>query len=229
MRPITDDRPRVRRSNRLWASLSVVPWLFAACVGQIIDPPGVGGNGGPGGPGSPGSPGSPDSRPTTPPTPSRCVAPAVGPSPMRRLTHREYDNTVRDLLGDTAHPARTFPDDTLRGLFDNTAAALTVPVLLAEKYLEAAEALSAAAVRNMPALLACDTAARGEATCAREFVERFGRRAFRRPLAPEEVTGLVGLYDRVRAATDFTNDGVGRWRTRDQGVAVDAAPTPGWA
>src|SRR5436190_7190419 len=29
-----------------------------------------------------------------------------GPSPLRRLTRGEYDNAVRDLLGDTRHPGR---------------------------------------------------------------------------------------------------------------------------
>src|SRR5882672_2970504 len=36
---------------------------------------------------------------------------AVGPRPLYRLTRREYNNTVHDLLGDTTHPADAFPDD----------------------------------------------------------------------------------------------------------------------
>src|SRR5688500_12027589 len=34
-----------------------------------------------------------------------------GPAPVRRLTRIEYDNTVRDLLGDTTGPARSFQED----------------------------------------------------------------------------------------------------------------------
>ena len=34
-----------------------------------------------------------------------------GPSPIRRLTRVEYDNTVRDLLGDDSHPSRDFPPE----------------------------------------------------------------------------------------------------------------------
>src|SRR5437870_11900055 len=36
---------------------------------------------------------------------------AVGSRPLNRLSRREYNNTVRDLLGDTTNPADAFPDD----------------------------------------------------------------------------------------------------------------------
>ncbi|HLZ07699.1 MAG TPA: DUF1587 domain-containing protein, partial [Chloroflexota bacterium] len=36
---------------------------------------------------------------------------AAGPMPLRRLTNREYNNTVRDLLGDATQPANQFPSD----------------------------------------------------------------------------------------------------------------------
>ena len=34
-----------------------------------------------------------------------------GPSVFRRLTRTEYNNTIRDLLGDNSAPAKAFPDD----------------------------------------------------------------------------------------------------------------------
>src|SRR5450432_1198408 len=38
---------------------------------------------------------------------------AAGTMPLRRLTNREYNNTVHDLFGDTTQPADAFPlDDT---------------------------------------------------------------------------------------------------------------------
>src|SRR6185436_8200645 len=43
------------------------------------------------------------------PTPSDPTA--AGPMPLRRLTHLEYNNTLRDLLGDTANRADAFPAD----------------------------------------------------------------------------------------------------------------------
>src|SRR5215216_1056552 len=61
--------------------------------------PGGGGGGGtmPGNPGSPGGPGLPGVKPGggTPADPN-----AAGPQPLRRLDRREFNNTVRDLLGD---------------------------------------------------------------------------------------------------------------------------------
>lgn len=126
-----------------------------------------------------------------------CGAPAVGPAPLRRLTHAEYDNAVADLLGDTSRPAREFAQDTEVGIFDNTAAAQTVPVLLAEQYLTAAEALARAA--DVPALLGCDAAS---ATCVRSFVRSFGRRAYRRPLTAAEIERYASLHTSTAKASD---------------------------
>jgi hypothetical protein len=119
-------------------------------------------------------------------------------SPLRRLTRIEYDNTVRDLLGDETRPAAAFPADARgpAGFLDPVA----VGDVEVQRLLDAGEALARTAVaRRLPALLACDPSARGEATCASEFVRNFGRRAYRRPLRDDEATRLIGLYDAVRA------------------------------
>jgi hypothetical protein len=120
---------------------------------------------------------------------------------MRRLTHTEYDNTVADLLGDTTHPALQFAADTQVGLFDNTAAAQTVPVLLADQYLQAAADL-AQGVSNVNTLIGCDPAGTTGATCVGTFIKRFGRRAYRRPLATDEVSSLMKIYTDTTAAAD---------------------------
>src|SRR4051794_31215231 len=40
----------------------------------------------------------------------------AAPVPLRRLTNEEYNNTVRDLLGDTSRPADAFaPDEAVGG------------------------------------------------------------------------------------------------------------------
>jgi hypothetical protein len=67
---------------------------------------------------------------------------------VRRLNRSEYNNTVRDLLGVHFQPANDFPaDDTGHG-FDNIGDVLTVPPLLLEKYLAAAEEIADRAVRS---------------------------------------------------------------------------------
>mgnify|MGYP001796594743 CR=1 FL=1 len=55
------------------------------------------------------------------------------------MTHLEYDNTVRDLVGETSNASASFPPDERMGTFDNDAAGQQVSRLLAEGYLGAAE------------------------------------------------------------------------------------------
>ena len=69
---------------------------------------------------------------------------------VRRLNRTEYNNTVRDLLGVDFQPADDFPADDSGHGFDNLGDVLTVPPLLLEKYLAAAERISEEAVRPYP-------------------------------------------------------------------------------
>jgi hypothetical protein len=70
----------------------------------------------------------------------------AGRAPIRRLNRTEYNNTVRDLIGIDLRPADQFPADDVSEGFDNQAEALSLPPLLFEKYLEAAERIVDAAV-----------------------------------------------------------------------------------
>ncbi len=65
---------------------------------------------------------------------------------MRRLNRAEYNNTVRDLLGVDFRPADDFPLDDVGYGFDNIGDVLTLPPLLMEKYLNAAEQITARAI-----------------------------------------------------------------------------------
>jgi hypothetical protein len=119
---------------------------------------------------------------------------AAGLMPMRRLTNREYNNTVRDLLGDVTHPAAQFPSDRDKTFEFRRAGDLAVQD--ATLLRTAAESLATAAVPKLTAnsaLVPCDPAA-GEDACAQKFITTFGQRAFRRPLAAAEVTRLTTLY-----------------------------------
>ncbi|HKP63021.1 MAG TPA: DUF1592 domain-containing protein [Polyangiales bacterium] len=130
-----------------------------------------------------------------------CATRAVGPSPMRRLTRDEYNNSVAELLGDTSAPADAFAPDTQVGIFDNSAEAQTVPVLLAEQYLDAAEQ-AARNVTDIRALVGCDVAGAMGKSCVQAFITRFGRRVYRRPLTSEETSGMLGVFTQVSSASD---------------------------
>ncbi len=116
-------------------------------------------------------------------------------TPLRRLTRFEYNNTVRDLLGDTTHPANVLPPEEEVQGFNNQAAALTVSDLLVEQYMKVAESVSERATQNLGELIPyCDAVTDGEASCASEFIRTWGQRAFRRPLEPDEIARLEALF-----------------------------------
>ena len=65
---------------------------------------------------------------------------------LRRLNREEYNNSVRDLFGVTSRPADAFPSDDIGYGFDNIGDVLSMSPLLMEKYLGAAEKVSAQAI-----------------------------------------------------------------------------------
>lgn len=135
--------------------------------------------------------------PSEPPSIKRTAAPGVerilvAPVPLRRLTIEEYNNTVRDLLGDTTRPASAFPPDEAFGGFESNNVAPVTP-LLVERYMEAAETLAAASKDRIDTLAPCASGKQKDA-CARDFIDTFGRLAFRRPLEEEERAALLAVY-----------------------------------
>src|SRR5207253_7613198 len=107
---------------------------------------------------------------------------------VRRLTHSQYDHTVRDLLGDQIQPASSFPKEDFVNGFKNQAEGQGVAPLLAEAYSKAAERLAAAAFRggDQRGLLPSQPASATDAAAAGKFVRQFGLKAFRRPLSDDE-------------------------------------------
>ena len=125
-------------------------------------------------------------------------------TPIRRLTRFEYNNTVRDLLGDTTNPANVLPPEEEVAGFNNQAGAFTTSDLLVEQYMKVAEDVSARAIGNLDALMeGCDPASQGNESCAREFIERWGQRAYRRPLTQDESDRLMGVFDFALNDPDF--------------------------
>lgn len=115
----------------------------------------------------------------------------TGATRARLLTRFEYDNTVRDLLGDSTRPARRFPTESRTLAFDNDAEAHMVSPVLVEMYMDTAAELAERAVREkLDALVPCSPADR----CGRRFIDDFLSRAFRRPVSAGERTTYFRLY-----------------------------------
>jgi Protein of unknown function (DUF1592)/Protein of unknown function (DUF1588)/Protein of unknown function (DUF1587)/Protein of unknown function (DUF1595)/Protein of unknown function (DUF1585) len=99
---------------------------------------------------------------------------------LRRLTHSQYNHTVRDLLGDQTSPAAQFPPEDFVNGFRNQSRGQSLSPLLVESYSSAAEKLARSAFRggDTHGLIPC----KPSADCGRRFVREFGQKAFRRPL-----------------------------------------------
>jgi hypothetical protein len=176
----------LRSGLSLLVVTAVAGGALSACVGNIGNPP---------------------DETTTKKTPI-CAdgAKHPGAAPIRRMTRFEYDNTLRDLLGDTTHPSKPFPAEEEAGGFNNNAANLVVSDDLADKYMIAAEGVSDRATKDIDALTGCaDQYVDG---CAATFIEKFGKRAFRRPLTDDERADLFAVYQAgfSQSKTAFAQD-----------------------
>lgn len=68
---------------------------------------------------------------------------------IRRLNRAEYNNTIRDLVGVDIEPAADFPTDDVGYGFDNISDVLSMPPLMLEKFLDAAERVAGAAIMTV--------------------------------------------------------------------------------
>jgi hypothetical protein len=116
---------------------------------------------------------------------------------LRRLTNSQYNSTVRDLLGNMLNPANSFPPEDFVNGFKNQYQALPASPLLTEAYSAAAEKLAADAFRrgDIHGLIPCKPSGEKDTACRKQFIESFGRRAFRRPLGAEEVERYAAIFD----------------------------------
>jgi Protein of unknown function (DUF1592)/Protein of unknown function (DUF1588)/Protein of unknown function (DUF1587)/Protein of unknown function (DUF1585)/Protein of unknown function (DUF1595) len=112
------------------------------------------------------------------------VGHAAPKSDLRRLTHSQYNHTVRDLLGDQTSPANQFPPEDFINGFRNQSQAQNLSPLLIEAYSAAAEKVARNAFRggDKRGLIPC----KPSAACGARFIREFGLKAFRRPLEGAE-------------------------------------------
>ncbi len=113
---------------------------------------------------------------------------------LRRLTHSQFNHTVRDLLGDQTAPANQFPPEDFLNGFKNQYQAQNLSPLLVEAYGAAAERLARNAFQggDRRGLIPC----KPSVACGAQFVREFGLKAFRRPLESEEQKRYEALFRR---------------------------------
>jgi hypothetical protein len=183
--------------------------LSASCSGSIGpemagpgEPPSPSGNGLP----APTPPGGGTTTPpgggtTTPPTPaipgdSACGVPAVVALEPRRLTRAEITNTLAEAFGVAIDP-QTLPEDaSVSGFSANRGQEMGTAE--AEQLFDVMMVAAKGAAGKVTLDLGC---ALSDATCVGRFIDRWGRRLYRRALTTDEQT-------RVRA---FVTNNVGRW------------------
>ncbi|MDX2020067.1 MAG: DUF1592 domain-containing protein [Deltaproteobacteria bacterium] len=176
-------------------SLLVLGWLGSACTGSVGlgDSPEAddGGSTGQGGTGS-GARGGASSGGA----PSDGADAVVATSKFARLSHKQWENTTRDLLGLPKAPGltSTFTGDASHGRFDNAGGALQVTDGLFNDYQIASEALAAKVSSDATLLAKLKPSGATGAVQPKPFIEAFGRRAFRRPLTTEEVDRYAALF-----------------------------------
>lgn len=128
----------------------------------------------------------------------------------RRLSHHEYNNTIRDLFGIDIRPADRFPEDlSATSGFDNSGNSLFIQPLLMERYIGAAEFVVDQAFPDAASTKEHERAAKlifvkrpnentSEAEAANAVLKRFLLRAYRRPATREEHVRLVKQFDGLR-------------------------------
>ncbi len=183
-----------RRDRYLWGAAVTAATLSACATGTLSDPPGGGNTGGP----------------DNPLTPQAFAPPAPT---LRRLLARQYRSSVRDLLGDAAALAADPPGDSSLNGFDAIGSAqLGVSDDAVTKYEDSARAIAAAAMGDtarIATFLSCDPVAPADAAaCRKDFAKSFGRLAFRRPLAPEEIDRYAGVAETASTELGDFNSGI---------------------
>jgi hypothetical protein len=211
----------LRHLRILAGSLAVVGVgvLTVGCTGAIDGDKGGGGTRPGAGPNTPGT--SPGSNPggsgsnggSNPGTSGGTSNPSAGmlddsgtvpaPAPLRRLTLGEYQNTVRDLLGieTSAIPVKGLPSDQdsgLSGFFRGSSLSTGTD---ARAFMNLANGIGELAAGKAASLVPCKpipTAGAAQDACADDFIDKFGLRAFRRPLSNGEKDALRTLYKAQR-------------------------------
>jgi hypothetical protein len=162
-------------------------WGLLACDGRIVSRVG----------------GSPEAEvPAARPPPPRVTR---APAQLRLLSGAEYRATVKDLLGVEASSSLTHADWSSG--FD-TGAGTQLQEALFATLVQEAEAVSAAAMTQLPSAFPCLLAATVDDACVRTLIGQLGRRAHRRPLEPAQADAVFAAFRSASQLTGSRREGV---------------------
>ncbi len=172
-----------------------MPGVPGVNPGGTTTSPNASGTGGPVGPDATGG--------ATTPGPAEVVEPeeppvqlSEGGVSLRLLTQGEYTASIQALLGPVTTDLTTAPDTSVAGFVAVGAGLKTVTDAGATAYEEASRAAVAevfADSERWQELVGCQPAADLSDACVGEYIETFGRQAFRRDLTAEEVQQWLGV------------------------------------
>jgi hypothetical protein len=145
-------------------------------------------------------------RTPAPAAPTAAGVPANEPV-LRRLTIKQYGNTLADLFG----PGLVLPaldEEPATGGFSTTGAGqVGTSIQGVEQYLAAADAVARQVLADEGrryTIVGCVPRTAADEPCASRYLAKLGRAAFRRPLLPEEQRRLVDMaMTTARARNDF--------------------------
>lgn len=131
----------------------------------------------------------------------------------RRLTHREYSNTVGDLFGEELNVISKFPADmSATSGFDNSANSLFIQPLLMEKYIQISEFIAEQIAENQrqtpavskPFFESTPTESLPATLAFQKNLALFLPKAFRRPVSAKELAAYQKIFDEAHHKTsDF--------------------------
>lgn len=134
--------------------------------------------------------------------------PAPGPAPLRRLTRRQVEFVVEDVLGVAVPDGVALPDEPVVGGFEGAAEAQAPSELLVSRMQQLAQRVAERVVGDpvtMKRVLGCSSWSNADEqrACLDEFLRGTGRRLLRRPYTPEQARRLRGDVERWTAELGF--------------------------
>lgn len=123
---------------------------------------------------------------------------------LRRLTAREMRSSLEDVFPEvsTQWSSELSPDSSSQFGFDNDARSLVVGKQTALELFDTASNVGSAVSAALASVLPCSTTA-PDRSCAAAFVDKYGKRLFRRPLSSDEHDRYLTFFDLALGKTDF--------------------------